>query len=365
MSYFDKKEDVLDLKLTPYGRHLLSRGKLMPKYYSFLDDDIVYNIQQQSTASLDEEYNSEIKNRIIDETPSIKPQYTMLSVETELSDNEINLNIEKQEKDTYVNVYDTQYRPTSDMNTKFLQNILGSSKVGTSKSPSWDIEMYGSRIKPEISTNFTSSIPSTDLHSPSPSASVSHIPQLEIDVEWVIGIKTNDNGDYQQDLDKANYSPNLEPIRVYPDGTYLNILEDQILSLVLEKNGFIRKDSFDIQVFKYDKTDDGFSSTYRPLKFLNKVVEEVTNYEIKKDILFEQPYSTTLEVDESTVEYYFDLRVDKEIPEKDICQLLKKVDSTNKLVEQINFKCPDVDIEAPTSPELPGGEPCDDPAEQC
>ena len=68
MSYFDKKEDVLDLKLTPYGRHLLSRGKLMPKYYSFLDDDVIYNIEQQTTGSIDREYNSEIKDRIVAKT---------------------------------------------------------------------------------------------------------------------------------------------------------------------------------------------------------------------------------------------------------------------------------------------------------
>ncbi len=63
MTFFDKKEDVLDIKLTPYGRHLLSRGKLMPMYYAFLDDDIIYNVQLQTTSSAGKfgEYNSEIK----------------------------------------------------------------------------------------------------------------------------------------------------------------------------------------------------------------------------------------------------------------------------------------------------------------
>ena len=28
MPFFDKKQDVLDIQLTPYGRHLLSKGKL-------------------------------------------------------------------------------------------------------------------------------------------------------------------------------------------------------------------------------------------------------------------------------------------------------------------------------------------------
>ena len=67
MSYFDKKEDVLDLKLTPYGRHLLSRCKLKPGYYCFLDDEVVYNVKSQNTQGDLEEYNSEIKNRILNE----------------------------------------------------------------------------------------------------------------------------------------------------------------------------------------------------------------------------------------------------------------------------------------------------------
>ena len=89
MSYFDKKEDVLDLKLTPYGRHLLSRGKLKPAFYAFFDDDVVYNTDLQTKASVTDEHNSDLKNRILNETPSLKPHYTMLSVETELPDNTI------------------------------------------------------------------------------------------------------------------------------------------------------------------------------------------------------------------------------------------------------------------------------------
>ena len=33
MTFFNKKTDVIDIELTPYGRYLLSIGKLKPKYY--------------------------------------------------------------------------------------------------------------------------------------------------------------------------------------------------------------------------------------------------------------------------------------------------------------------------------------------
>ena len=45
MLFMNKKEEVLDIELTPYGKHLLSNGKLKPVYYAFFDDNILYDIQ--------------------------------------------------------------------------------------------------------------------------------------------------------------------------------------------------------------------------------------------------------------------------------------------------------------------------------
>ena len=41
MTFFNKKEDVLPIELTPYGRKILGQGKFKPVYYTFLDDDIL------------------------------------------------------------------------------------------------------------------------------------------------------------------------------------------------------------------------------------------------------------------------------------------------------------------------------------
>ena len=58
MTYFNKKFDVLGIELSPYGKHLLQNGKLMPKYYAFFDDDVIYD----SKAANFTEANSEIRN---------------------------------------------------------------------------------------------------------------------------------------------------------------------------------------------------------------------------------------------------------------------------------------------------------------
>ena len=69
MAFFDTKEEVISIKLTKYGRELLSKGELKPAYYSFSDDDILYNSEKGGFT----EDNSNIKNRILDNTPRLKP----------------------------------------------------------------------------------------------------------------------------------------------------------------------------------------------------------------------------------------------------------------------------------------------------
>ena len=43
--FIDKKEQVYDLKLTNYGHYLLSIGTFKPTYYTFLDDNVIYDKQ--------------------------------------------------------------------------------------------------------------------------------------------------------------------------------------------------------------------------------------------------------------------------------------------------------------------------------
>ena len=43
--FIDKKEQVYDLKLTSYGHYLFSIGTFKPTYYTFLDDNVIYDKQ--------------------------------------------------------------------------------------------------------------------------------------------------------------------------------------------------------------------------------------------------------------------------------------------------------------------------------
>ena len=72
MVFFNKKEEVLEVELTSFGKTLHSKGKLKPAYYAFFDDDIIYD-SKYGCASGD------VDSRI-DETPRRRIQYNFSSV---------------------------------------------------------------------------------------------------------------------------------------------------------------------------------------------------------------------------------------------------------------------------------------------
>ena len=41
--FINKKEEVIQMDLTAYGKHKFSRGEFTPAFYTFHDDDIMYD----------------------------------------------------------------------------------------------------------------------------------------------------------------------------------------------------------------------------------------------------------------------------------------------------------------------------------
>ena len=68
MTFFNKKQDVIDFQLTAEGRLQLSKGKFQPAYYEFYDDDIIYDLAYASG----EEGQNETETRIKSQTVSNK-----------------------------------------------------------------------------------------------------------------------------------------------------------------------------------------------------------------------------------------------------------------------------------------------------
>ena len=67
--FFNQKEEVINIELTPYGRQQFASGTLSPAFYSFYDTSILYDGKYGNIV----ETQNQITNRITNETPRMKP----------------------------------------------------------------------------------------------------------------------------------------------------------------------------------------------------------------------------------------------------------------------------------------------------
>jgi hypothetical protein len=121
--FFNQKEEVLNIELTPYGRQQFSSGSFAPAFYAFYDSSIIYDGE---FAGITETQN-QITNRISNETPKLYPNARFTS--------------------TPGSIYSLASAQT---NAEFLQNnswvssynrTLGSSDPNSVYAPSWDIKV--------------------------------------------------------------------------------------------------------------------------------------------------------------------------------------------------------------------------------
>ena len=295
MTFFNKKEDVIKIELTPHGRKMLSQGKLKPSYYAFLDDDILYDISKGGGS----ENNSQTKDRILSETPYMKPQTNYKGVDTSKSD-----------EDSKVE------------QVRYLLQRIGGNNPAEKRASGWNVTCLLNEIT--SSSNVLAS--STEQTQP--------IPQLEFDLEYTMSA-----GDASKlEISNGGLIFNRElPTLIKEDGSFVNIEEEQILLNIFERNGFFHKDSYEIEVYLYEQDEINID---RKLKFFEQ--EE----QLKNNMLVEEEDFGAADVEEELatdfVEYYLDISVDKEIPEEDICRGLRRLKAKDIYLD-LEVKCPDRD----------------------
>lgn len=301
MSFFDKKEEVISIELTPYGRHLLSIGKMKPAFYAFFDDDVIYNI----AAAGGSETSAQIKTRILDNTPYIKPNYLFE-----------NLNENVARSEVYLETEEIRY-PSSDTKLYYLQKPLGTCKETSLQSPAFKATFI--QNSSSAGSKFLTGKQGGDQQ----------VSQVDVDFNYTLSIK---NENKQPNTTGVSFVKPEFKSEVFSDGSYVNIEFETMIVQLLEDNGFKLTDAFEIEVFKRSDND---ASKYEQLKFLPK------QRKIVNDILLDDSEITDIEPTTEYVEYYFDLLVDKEIAISDICEGVNELKSRDIFVD-IEIECPDL-----------------------
>jgi hypothetical protein len=304
MTFFNKKEDVLQIELTPYGRKILGQGKFKPVYYTFLDDDVLYDAEKAGIS----ENPIHASNRILKETPYVKPQTNYKGVESSI-DIKSSLSM---------NLNDDKVIPER---SEKLQYQLGTNNYNTNKSAEISVTFLLGEISGNVSTQYSrSNIAPID------------IPQINCDLEYILSVgdqsnpKTNKFGKLPEDFFAANFKN---------DGTYVNIDRGEILILLSEEGGFPEKENFSIEVFEITEDND-----MKPLKF-DKQKSNIVNGILQDDSDIDLTVFDPQELSEDRIDYHMELKVDDEVPSDKICLGTDALKKDNIYVD-IEVDCEDI-----------------------
>tara|TARA_R110000824_G_scaffold69019_1_gene177889 strand:- start:658 stop:1674 length:1017 start_codon:yes stop_codon:yes gene_type:complete len=317
MTYFNKKEDVYHIELTPHGRYLLSIGKLNFKSYAFFDDDVLYDVAR---LGVQEEQNS-IKTRIQDNTPHLKQNGNYYSVET-------NWNTMESEQ-VYLNEQRKQIKFES---FHYLNNSIGSHEYRNEKSTNFKVDFLNNEM-----LSFSQTV------SPSPSlgGQYSYIPQVDFEIEY----KTR-RGNISDDQSSSPGLDNVNFSTIFGDGSYVDVLEEDVILQIQELNSEYLSENFRLEVYIEESYgESSFLSSYkyyRPLVFKNQVQKIVNGMLLSDEEIQDQEEDIGEQIaDNGFVEYYFTLNVDKEIASEEICALVNQIEERNFHISD-DFRCEDL-----------------------
>jgi len=352
--FIDKKERVYDLKLTNYGNHLLSIGKFKPVYYSFMDDNIIYDGEY---AGIIEEQNEIIK-RIQSES-----QYLESLVSFEDAENQHTTNITT---DDAANIIEIDYFEADVNGIKIepradgyiLTSMIGDAflDADTQKAPGWKLVA----LQGVVSSS-----------SPEDEKNKIKIPQVHIDVNY---FKNIEEFNPTERMTSQNFRDAITTTSPFLDNRVIKLVREDLIVYGDELNTEILTENYDIEVFEilkdqYPASCNGcskrdvfkrkyFSNSKTGIKGANMTLQADTmsdgltavKYEKKTPLIARG--QSSLET-KDTVSYYFDLLVDQQINKELSCKLSKQFNKDSYYID-IDFDCENLNTIEPVDVDIYG-----------
>ena len=302
MTFFNKKEEVLEIQLTQFGKYLLSKGKFKPVFYSFSDDEILYD---QAYAFEDSQYtvpelSGRAHERIQNTTPRLRPIYEHGGAESRVLQR--NGHVVRARRGDYrgtrtglINKITTDELYNKDPidtirmgadDRNLIRNLLGTSELGNQNSPAWFVVSLNEE-EFEQPIQMSSSSPNIGFRSP--------ILEMQVDYE----IKSIDITE-EISLDQYKMQNSSEKEIFFTDNVRFSIDEDNILLDIEEKNVDFKKENFEVEFFIVEQTNT--------LVRDSGTIEE----EILKKLYIKTDDELPDKID--NIETYLEVLIDDEIP---------------------------------------------------
>jgi hypothetical protein len=321
MAFFDKKEDVIHIEMTPYGRKLLAWGKFKPHSFRAFDNDILYDSQMINKT----EKQNESKNRVIKETPKLKQNGSVTGVESSITDHwSLSLRGTTTEEEMY---YGPDYVPKEE-NIEIYNYPIGQTKNNTNLTPDIKIDLFNGKIESVNKNLEKTKIPLTEI----PQINIDIVYRYEILKDWQVENFIN-TLDYKTPYISQPLDEDDSVIIVYPEIPLARFKSEGELDF---------KERYTITSYRVEKYPD--SVRYEQMKFSKDrsvIVNDllIDDFNKESDPLEEQ-YLESIKNNKDFVDNYFKLNKDSDIPIEDICSTVGSLEVKNIYLDEY-LPCPD------------------------
>lgn len=336
MTFFNTKEEVVEIQLTPYGKYKLSKGEFSPAYYEFYDDDIVYDSQYLGISE-----GQEITQQRIAETPRTKAQYTFEGADTRYKEYK---KLAKQAGTLNVPIIEKR------KNFSFSSLPISNSSISSQTLPFFDVKILNGTVANIAKTN-SIGIPR-------------NINEVSLENQ-TFKITVREKTDYEQTAQEIIFEEE-DPEQLF----VRSISTTQVDEIELEngkKIELIKESNYlllDISEMEVDFSDENFEIFMYEVEY-----DEKKQKDIEKQLFFPKQYSNIVnnilldaeeqqripeEITPEFSNYYFDILIDKQIPEDILCKFLSEEEIARlNSVEGYSIDCKKIEIiKKLQSPEL-------------
>ena len=291
--FLDKKEQVIDFQLTPYGKHRLSVGQLKPEYYAFFDTGITYDSEYSGFKEVQTKIHERIKTEtqfiegilLFEEAENTVPESEYLEFEPSVygikaigsgkifkkGSSGYNIGMETavlstgyygDDLDFLAETYDrftilwnntslfdldiTPKKFVPKPNILSFESAIGDARFegdNTQAAPAWKLltcqgEITKVEVKDTTKYNFTSASYDNEIKE-------FNIPQVDVKANYTLEISTPSNI-----LEAEVPSDFVNETRPFADGNTIKLIRNDVMVYAEEMNTELLTENFDIEVFE-------------------------------------------------------------------------------------------------------------------
>jgi len=318
--FLDKNQTVYDIKITAYGKYLIANGKFKPHYYTFLDDNVVYDSNYVGYS----EHQNETHNRIKNETEYLEGLVDFESVEKRAG------RVTKfVPRDSIVLEPE---RLTPQKSNFYYEKFIGDAFNSSDKQLAPAMKIVA--LKGEISSSSGKDLKNN-----------LQVPQLNMEATYTLKSFEPMN----LAVNETKYSNLLNTTRQFSDNKIIALEPEDLLIYAEELNTDLLNDNFEIEIFEVQSSalPAEKSEGERKDKLIRRLFEKdfgridggyMTDYDANIMNRIDSQTKARQQINKQSVAEYFNVLVDHEVDRIEACKAASLFNKESYYID-IDFDC--------------------------